>query len=108
MSVALSDIVEISSEVLCQDVSDEMVILDLKSGCYFALDVTGARIWKLIQEHRKISDVYRQMLQEFDVEEDTLANDLHQHLAQLLAAGLITRSSPQAQRARSGQDPCSL
>ena len=96
MTVALTDVVEISPEVLCQEVSGEMVLLDLKSESYFGLDVTGARIWQLLQEHGRVSEVHRRMLEEFDVDKDTLGKDLQEHLDTLLAAGLITRPAAAA------------
>lgn len=97
MNIALHDFVEISPDVLGQDVNDEMVLLDLKSECYFALDITGARIWNLLREHGQVSEVYRQMLKEFEVDEGELERDLQKHLDQLMAARLIMlRSGPAA------------
>jgi hypothetical protein len=92
MNVQLNEKIEISSEVLSQEVGCETVLLDLESESYFGLDATGTRIWQLIQKHKNVSDVFVQMLQEFDVDEETLRKDLKEHLDILHKAGLIKLS----------------
>lgn len=90
MTVALSSKVEISPDVLCQEVSGEMVLLDLKSEAYFGLDTTGARIWQLLQSQSHLGTVLDTMLDEFEVERDQLAEDLKKLVDGLLDAGLVS------------------
>jgi len=90
MSVALSDNVEISPDVLCQEVNGEMVLLDLKSESYFGLDITGARIWQLMQDHDHLDAVLDTMLDEFEVERDQLTHDICNLIIALRDAGLVT------------------
>jgi hypothetical protein len=78
-----------SPDVLSQEVDGETVLLDLDGESYFGLDKTGTRIWQLLDEHETVSAVYEQLLSEFDVDEDTLRKDLHEHLEALKQAGLI-------------------
>ena len=40
---------QLSPDVLFQEVSGEMVLLDLNSEQYFGLDEIGARIWSLLE-----------------------------------------------------------
>ena len=90
MKVSLSDKVEISSEVLCQEVSGEMVLLDLNSEAYFGLDATGTRIWQLISETGDLQSAFDNMLAEYDVEEDQLHREFTDLVAQLADEGLVS------------------
>jgi len=93
MNSDLSKKVEISADVLCQEVSGETVLLDLKSEFYFGLDATGTRVWQLIREKGDLQSVFDVMLEEFDVEETQLRKDVSDLLAQLSEAGLISLRS---------------
>lgn len=90
MTVDLSDNVEISPDVLCQEVSGEMVLLDLKSEAYFGLDAIGTRIWQLISEKDSLQAAFDSMLAEFDVDEGQLQEDFSDLLTQLSEAGLVS------------------
>lgn len=47
----------ISPEVLFQEVSGEIVLLDLASESYFGLDEIGARIWALLNEEKTVGQI---------------------------------------------------
>jgi hypothetical protein len=90
MTVELNHSITISPEVLCQEVSGEMVLLDLKSEAYFGLDATGTRIWQLLQDNQDLQAAFDVMLAEYDVEEDQLRDDFEDLLTKLSGAGLIS------------------
>jgi hypothetical protein len=95
LSVALTTKLVISPEVLCQEVNGEMVLLDLDSESYFGLDTTGTRIWQLLQSGLSKQKLIEKMLDEFDIDRETLELDVHELLAKLLDAGLVRfESSP--------------
>ena len=85
--------IEISSEVLTQEVGGETVILDLKSESYFGLDEVGTRIWQLLQEQEGVKTITATMLNEYDVEKEQLEKDIQNLLTQLDDAGIITLNS---------------
>ncbi len=85
--------IEISSEVLTQEVGGETVILDLKSESYFGLDEVGTRIWQLLQEQEDIQTITATMLNEYDVKEEQLEKDIQNLLTKLNKAGIITFDS---------------
>ena len=86
----MTQTIEISSEVLTQELDGETVILDLKSESYFGLDEVGTRIWQLLQEQEDIETITATMLNEYDVEEQQLEMDIQNLLTQLNEAGIVT------------------
>jgi len=82
--------ITISPDVLFQEVSGELVLLDLASESYFGLDVIGARIWGLLESGASVGDTLDTLIQEYDVERATLEADLGELLDKLAAAGLIS------------------
>jgi hypothetical protein len=81
--------IEISEDVLFQEVGGETVLLDLHSEQYFGLDAVGTRIWQLLGEGAGAEAVVETLLEEFEVERATLAADVSTLLDQLAEAGLI-------------------
>lgn len=79
-----------SSEVLCQQVDGESVLLDLKSESYFGLDPVGTYMWQIMEQHGDLKSVYEQTLQQYDVEPETLRQDIERLCSELSNAGLIT------------------
>ena len=86
--------ITISEQVLSQEVNGETVILDLKSESYFGLDEVGTRIWQLLQEHGDVKKTFDTMLEEFDVDADTLASDMKNLIDDLTEKGLISSDHP--------------
>jgi hypothetical protein len=81
--------VQISPDVLFQEVAGEIVLLDLESENYFGLDAVGARIWTLLQTGSKVGEVVDALLQEFDVDRATLEADVADLLERLAEVELI-------------------
>jgi hypothetical protein len=81
--------IEISGDVLFQEVGGETVLLDLQSEQYFGLDAVGTRVWQLLGEGVGADAVVDTLLDEYDVQRETLATDVSDLLDQLAEAGLI-------------------
>ena len=79
----------VSDDVLFQEVSGETVLLDLDSESYFGLDEIGTRIWKLLNDETSAGEVVDALLEEYEVERETLEVDVAELLENLLEAGLI-------------------
>ena len=82
--------IEISPDVLSQEVSGETVLLDIRSESYFGLDPVGTRIWELLQENGNLETTFKAMLEEYDVESDKLEADLIELIGKLEDAGLVS------------------
>jgi hypothetical protein len=89
-NLALCSTVMAMEEHVSSNLAGEAVILDLKSGIYYGLDVVGSRIWYLIQVPRTIAEIRDLLLDEFDVEPLNCEHDLLAILRELEENGLIT------------------
>ena len=89
MELTLNTMVQVEQEVVSCDLVEEAAILNLKDGVYYGLNPVGARIWKLIQKPRKLSDILEILLDEYDVEREVCQSDLMELIKQLLDRGLI-------------------
>ena len=83
-------IVRISEGAIAQEVNGETVILDLNSEQYFSLDKTGTRIWQLLQEKLNTREVYQEMRNEYEVDEEELRQDIDSLIASLVEEGLVS------------------
>ena len=89
MNIQQDQKVTISPEVLFQEVSGEIVLLDLASESYFGLDEIGARIWALLNEEKTVGQIVEVLLEEYEVDRARLEGDVNELLENLLEAGLI-------------------
>lgn len=87
-------IVVCSDENLSCDLQGEAVLLNLQSGTYFGLNPLGARIWELIQEPVKVSNVHHELLKEYEVDASQCEADLLSFLKLLQVNGLIKIHGP--------------
>ena len=79
----------VTKDQVSADLSGEAAILNLKSGIYYGLNEVGARIWKLVQESKTVSEIKDTLVREYDVESDQCETDLFALLAELLSKELI-------------------
>lgn len=87
--ILLSSVIVCSEENLACDLQGEAVLLNLKSGTYFGLNAMGTRIWELIQKPTKVSDVYQELLKEYEVDPSACQDQLLLFLRELWANDLI-------------------
>jgi Coenzyme PQQ synthesis protein D (PqqD) len=84
-----SSTVVANRELLCCDLSEGAVILDLKTGVYYSLDTLGTYIWRLIQEPKVISDIVALVLEEYAVERGRCMEDIKTLFAEMSDRDLI-------------------
>ena len=92
-ALSLSSVVVASTEQISCDVADEAVLLSMKSGEYFGLNVVGADIWKAIQRPRRVQEVRDELLLEFaNVTPEECAGALFDFLEEMHTLGLVDAS----------------
>jgi hypothetical protein len=81
--------VVVSQDQVSCELGGEAAILNLKAGVYYGLNEVGARIWKLILEPKRVSEIRDTILEEYQVEPDQCEADVMVLLQDLLDNGLI-------------------
>ena len=81
--------VVVSQDQVSCDLSGESAILNLKAGVYYGLNEVGTKVWKLIQEPKRVSELWDAILEEYEVEPRRCETDIMALLQDLLDNGLI-------------------
>lgn len=82
-----------SDNLLANEIDGEVVILNLDTEVYFALEGVGRRIWQLMDETPSLSAILDRLENEYEVERAQLQADVESFAAVLAAKGLI-RTDP--------------
>ena len=64
-------------------IDDEVVMLSLKNGEYYALDPVGSRIWELLEKPQSVQDLIEKLIEEFDVNEEVCKKETVHYLCEL-------------------------
>ena len=87
--VTLNSVVRRSSDQVSSDVEGDMAIMSIEQGNYYMLNEVGARFWQLIEEPRRIGDVCRDLLAEFDTDSTACEREIVSLVQELLAQELV-------------------
>lgn len=91
--VMFSDKVSVPAHVLVRFLDKEAVLLNIETEHYFGLDETGARMWQLATTATDINAAYQALLDEYDVDPETLRKHFSELLEKLVINGLLTMTS---------------
>ena len=89
MAISFSDRVKIPDDVLISNLQQESVILNLDSERYFGLDDVGTRILSVLTSSESIEAAYQRLVEEYNVDGQSLRLDLLELVENLLTHGLI-------------------
>lgn len=81
--------VRISKEVIAQELEGEAILLNMQDGKFFGLNPVAKRMWDLLNELGQSEKVLKQLLEEYDTNEQQLRQGLDNFIDQLLTRGLI-------------------
>lgn len=76
-------------EILCADVSGEMVLVDAERGQYYGLDDITSAIWSRLAQPTSIGALCSALLADYEGDADAIANDVITLLERLAAEGLV-------------------
>ncbi len=79
----------VSRDVVSQRLDDEVVLVQLKTDCVYALNQTAARFWELLASKKSLDAIERQLEQEFAVDKPTLERSVARLLSVLRAKKLV-------------------
>jgi hypothetical protein len=83
-----STVVVAKDQISC-NLADEAVILNFKAGMYYGLNSVAARVWALIQEPKRVSEIRDAILAEYAVDADRCQRELLELLRELQGKDLI-------------------
>ncbi len=78
-----------SDNLLAQEIDGEVVILNLDTEVYFALEGVGLRVWQLMDEETSFAGILNRLETEYDVERARLQTDVEAFVGALAEKGLI-------------------
>jgi len=73
-------------------IDDEVVLLNLDTGCFFSLTGSAAAIWPLIDGERNRHAMLTMLAARYNAAPEEIGADLDQFLGQLLDAGFIAHA----------------
>jgi hypothetical protein len=82
------DKVVISKDQVSCKMGNEVVILNMADGEYFELNYVGSRVWEMIQQPCRLSDIEAALLERFDVERNVLRPDIEALIQNFVEKGL--------------------
>ncbi len=88
MNSALQEISQAKSNFVCKPTGEELLLIPLKDNVadfnqYLVLNELGAYIWDALNPDISYEALQKQILNEFDVEEENLRNDLQKFISDL-------------------------
>lgn len=82
-------VVRASGDQMSCDLDGEAAVLHLPSGVYFGLDEVGARIWKMVQSDVSVEAIQLGLLEEYEIDSETCAEDVRRLLGEMWEVGLV-------------------
>lgn len=86
-------IVEKNSSILCTELDNEAVLLDLETKCYYGLNEVALEIWKLINGTRKINSIAENICEQFEVTPEKALGSVTKLVKEFEDNGLVTIKS---------------
>lgn len=84
------DVVAHAPGPLATQLDGEIIALNVERGNYYAMGVTGSRIWELTIEPTSVENVVRDLCAEFDVDADVCRREVVAFAEELRREDLLT------------------
>lgn len=78
-----------TGEMIETEVDGELVALHIDNGTCYGFNGTATRIWAMIEQPRRFSELKEELLKEFDVSPETCETQLRELLDELATDGLV-------------------
>ena len=88
--ITMDTVVQRDPEQEFSMIDDEVVMLSLKNGEYYALNSVASRIWEIIEKPKNVNEITKMLIEEFEVDEKTCKNDTLECLYDFKVKEIIT------------------
>lgn len=89
VNIEKENIISRNPEIDATDLDGEVVMMNMEKGQYFMMNEVGSRIWEIIEEPIKVSEIINALLSEFEVEREECENTVMEFLNDLNYGALI-------------------
>ncbi|OGL38424.1 MAG: hypothetical protein A2042_00560 [Candidatus Schekmanbacteria bacterium GWA2_38_11] len=93
-------VVSKNPSILCTELDDEAVLLDLETKCYYGLNEIALEIWKQIDGERKINSIVGNICEKFDVTPDKALSSITKLIKGLEENGLVTTDTSNPKKSK--------
>jgi len=87
--ITKGSIIVATKDQVSSDLAGETVVLSMESAMYYGLDQVGSRVWELVREPIRVSEILDAIMGEYDVDADQCEADVLGFVRELAAKGLI-------------------
>lgn len=84
---------KLSDDVTWRDVDEEMIVLHLPTGKYYTFNNTGHLVWQQLAEGKDTAHIKAQIMDKYEVDEETAARDLSTFIAGLKEHNLVSENT---------------
>lgn len=75
--------------VVGADVADDAILLDIDTGYFFQLNVTGAKVWAFVEQPQTLGALTDHMAASYKVDAETCRGDVAEFVADLVDRGVL-------------------
>jgi hypothetical protein len=81
--ISMDSVISRSDEIVASEIDDEIVMMSIEKGAYYALDPVGSCIWELMETPIKVSELVDRLIVRYEVDRDTCERDVMVFLEEL-------------------------
>ena len=87
--VTMDSVVVATDKQVSSDLAGETIVLSLENAMYYGIDDVAARIWELLREPRRVTEIRDAIVREYDVDHNRCSADVLGFILELASHGLI-------------------
>lgn len=89
MNVTIDSVLVQDKEPKAADLDDGVVVLSVRAGAYFGFNRVAGEIWAMLAEPCRVGEIFGVLVEEHDVDAETVARDVTPFLQTLVEQGLV-------------------
>jgi len=79
-----------NSKTISGRLHDELVLMDIDKGKYFALNPVATRIWDLLEQPLSVRELCDRLTEEYETQQAECIHDVEEHLDEMNKLGLVS------------------
>ena len=81
--------ITVNKDVISYEENDELILVNMNSNTFFALDYVGTIIWKVLEQECEQAVVIKKLEETFHVKYSEIKDDVEEFLKELKKVGVI-------------------